>query len=326
MSGANWYMLGWLAAFVVSVVLVGLYCGLETSLYVFNKIRLELMAKTGNSRAKYLLKLLHRPNRLLSVLLLGTNIFTYIATFAASAIIMMLGVKEDFVEFYTIAITTPILFAFSDAVPKNVSRKSAQRFAMRFLTLLRVSDVVFMWTGLSPALAFLSGFWVRLLGKKKTQRGSIGTLLEEGQASGAISHMQSVMAVHVMKVGEVHIGSIMQSLGKLQWIRPDITRKRLFELIRNSNYSRLPVRAANGKFEWILDVYDVLTDKTGADPHAFFTRPMYVHASQTVPQTLLEMQKHRKHIAVVVGRKGKHVGIVTIKDLVEEISGEIAEW
>ncbi|HPS53801.1 MAG TPA: DUF21 domain-containing protein, partial [Phycisphaerae bacterium] len=182
----DWLIWGGLAAF--GVMMVGIYCSLETSLYVLNRIRLELKSQTGNRRAKYLRAMYRKPNQLLTVLLIGTNVFSYLATFAVSILVLHVGIPDDRAEFYTIAIAAPLLFAFSDAVPKNVSRIIAERIAYGLCWVLRISDAVFTFTGVRPLLQVLSGMWVRLLGRKSGQTDmGLAAVISEAHASGVIT-------------------------------------------------------------------------------------------------------------------------------------------
>ena len=75
----------WPAILVLFAALDAMYCGMETGIYVLNKVRLDLHAEAGRAPARYLQRLFRNYNNLLGVLLLGTNITRYITTFSISA-------------------------------------------------------------------------------------------------------------------------------------------------------------------------------------------------------------------------------------------------
>jgi CBS domain containing-hemolysin-like protein len=54
----------------------------------------------------------------------------------------------------------------------------------------------------------------------------------------------------------------------------------------------------------------------------------FVVVSPEVPvgQAMLQLRKARAAMAIVRSEKGRALGIITIKDLVEEIVGELAAW
>jgi len=76
----------------------------------------------------------------------------------------------------------------------------------------------------------------------------------------------------------------------------------------------------------ILNAYDVLMDPAGAPPSRHVTEALRLPARTGVIDALLSMQKRRARIAFVTAEDDRCVGLVTIKDLVEEIVGELAEW
>jgi CBS domain containing-hemolysin-like protein len=96
-------------------------------------------------------------------------------------------------------------------------------------------------------------------------------------------------------------------------------------MLRKHNYSRGPVLDEAGDVVGILDVYDVLVDEPVAIPAERMTAPLKLPADMTVTEALYAMRRGR-HMMAVAQKDGKAVGIVTIKDLVEEIVGELEEW
>jgi len=96
-------------------------------------------------------------------------------------------------------------------------------------------------------------------------------------------------------------------------------------VLRKHNYSRVPVLDDSGDVVGILDVYDVLVDESVAIPAERMTAPLKLPSGMTVTEALFAMRRERNMMAVAQ-KDSKPVGIVTIKDLVEEIVGELEEW
>ena len=76
----------------------------------------------------------------------------------------------------------------------------------------------------------------------------------------------------------------------------------------------------------ILDVYAVMLDEAGQPPARHATEPLIMPAETTVTDALYQMQRRPAAMAVVADSEGVHVGIATVKDLVEEIVGELEAW
>jgi putative hemolysin len=322
-AGAIWVT--WTAVLVAATGSCALYCGLETGLYVLNKIRLDLRAEAGDRRARFLRRMLAVPNRLLAVLLIGTNLSSYAVTFAVTAMFVLAGHGEA-AEWYALAVATPVLFVFGDTVPKNVFRRLAESLVYRLSWLLAASDVLFNVTGLSPLVRGVS--WLLMLPLRRRQRTSderLSAIFAEGRASGVLTHMQAVMVDRVMHIADMTLADVMVPMDKVVSIRRETARAELIPLVRESSYSRLPVRDEAGRVVGVLDIYDVLTDEQVARPAERMAEPLTLPETTTVTEALYRMQRGHKMMAVVQSAE-KPVGIVTIKDLVEEIVGELAEW
>ena len=208
-------ILAWLAALVGGVALTGLFCGLETGIYVINKYRLDLRAEAGETSARRLKRIVDNYTNLLVVLLVGTNVAAYAATFAVSAMFMLAGTGHA-TEWYTIAVATPILFIFGEAVPKNVFQRLAERIVYRLAPLLRGASFLFNACGIAPLVRGFSGLLMRL-GPRGARtfhahHEGLAAIVAEGRASGVLTHFQSVMADRVMQIDQVHLADVMVGL------------------------------------------------------------------------------------------------------------------
>jgi CBS domain containing-hemolysin-like protein len=196
---------------------------------------------------------------------------------------------------------------------------------------IRTSDLLFRYTGLSPLVIALSAIVMRLTGSKRTAsdphwQDPIGTAMAEGHASGAITHFQSVMADRVMRIGQVKVRDVMVPMDRVIKADDGIGRDRLIELYRRHDVSRIPLMRGQRSVAGLLDVYDALTSDDHATPREMMTEPTVLSGETSVDDALLRMQTSHAVMAVVADRKSRHVGIVTMKDLVEEIVGELEAW
>ena len=76
----------------------------------------------------------------------------------------------------------------------------------------------------------------------------------------------------------------------------------------------------------IVNVYDVLTDADAKPIRDHIDDALYLRPHDTVPAALLTLQQARRAMAVVRDRKVQCIGILTVKDLVEEVVGELEVW
>ncbi|MBN1554440.1 MAG: DUF21 domain-containing protein [Phycisphaerae bacterium] len=321
----------WLFVCVVNVFLAGLFAGMETGAYLINRVRLELQAEAGRPRAKQVRAFLHDPNNVLATLLIGTNIHQYIAAFAVSALFVLAG-HEDNAEWYTLAVTTPLLFVFKDSLPKNLFQRLPEKLVYSSVVPMRGFDLLFKCTGLTYLVRGFAHVLLRLLGRQAAGPQSflgheaLLAVVAEGHAAGALTGAQREMADRVMHISRVHVADVLQPMETVARAPAEVSREEFLRRVARRNYSRLPLLDENQRVTGVVDVYDVLTDQTDRPIHVHAVEPLIVEAEQTVTQALYTMQRAKRCFAVVADAAGRHVGIITIKDLVEEIVGELDAW
>jgi len=317
----------WPIVLVAGTGLAALFCGMETGFYVVNKVRLDLRAEAGGRDARRLRRLLRKPNNLLSVLLIGTNVASYAVAFALTALFDLGGMGGS-AEWYALGAGTLLLFVLGDTVPKTVFHRLAETLTYRMGWAISAADWAFKITGLSYFMRAAS--WLVMLPVRRRQttvavESRLADVFAEGQASGVLTHMQAVMVDRVMHIADVKLADVMVPIRKAICIRRDTTREVLMRVLRKHNYSRVPVLDDAGDVVGILDVYDVLIDEPVAAPAERMTAPLKLPSDMTVTEALYAMRRER-HMMAVAQKDSKAVGIVTIKDLVEEIVGELEEW
>ncbi|MDY6913813.1 MAG: CNNM domain-containing protein [Planctomycetota bacterium] len=323
----NWAL--WPAVLAASVILYALYAGLETGVYTLNKIRLNLYAEQSRRSARLLHGMLAKPNNLLAVLLIGTNIPCYAATFAVSAIFVTAGYAHR-AEWLTLIVATPILFVVGDSIPKGLFHRRAERLVYRLAWLLKASDVLFKLIGVSYLVRGLSWVIFHLAGAGGLRQQGLhevpGGIVAEAHASGVLSQFQSVMAERVMQLADVTLVDVMIPMRDVVSARSNITLRQVTQLFADCNYSRVPLLDAGGRVVGVLDLYDVVAEAPTGPPANKMATPLCLPAETPVSDALYRMQRTGAAMAVVESAGGRHIGIATVKDLVEEIVGELKEW
>ncbi len=319
----------WAVLLLLSVLGTAFFCGMETGIYVLNKIRLDLAAESGKASARLLRRLLSKPKNLLSVLLIGTNLASYFATFAISSIFIRAGYERS-AEWMTLLVATPILFVLAESVPKNVFARLAEKLLYRMTWPLAASSALLNAIGLAPLVRGFSTMLIALAGSRgqmaKYSQPLLATLVAEGHASGALTHFQSAMANRVMRIGEINLAEVMVPMARVVKADLDARADQLMDIISRERFSRIPLLDENGQVKSILDTFDVLAGTDEIEPQLLGRPPIIFVESTSVTDALYRLQRAKEVIAVVASPTGKHVGIVTIKDLVEEIVGELHQW
>ena len=326
-EGAGW------VALLAGMALSFIYSGMETGIYVVNKVRLDLRAEAGRRRAVRLAKMLARPDRPLMVILIGNNLANYLASAGLVVILTARGVVRS--DVYSVAILTPLVFLFCELLPKNLFQRHGETLAYVFSAFLSLSRRLFALLGLTALVRGLMWVVFALAGRREYRRAAalagsgdrLAGILAEGQASGVLTHMQSIIAERVVNIGQVRLRDVMVPLDQAALVPESVTPEQLRELLASSDHPRFGVYSGEREnVVGMLNAYDVLLDETGASPASHVTTPAKLLEDMGVTEALVRLQQDRTVVGFVFSDAGRCVGLVSVKDLVEEIVGELEEW
>jgi len=322
----------WLAAALLGLVLSGAYSGLEIGCYRVSEARLRLEAERQGGWWRRLLELTQQRDRLIALVLIGNSLSDYLATGALAVAMTGAGLGPGRIELYTTLLLGPALFVFGEMVPKALLHARAETLTVRGTPLLWVSRYVFTWTGLIPFVHWLTRTVMWLFGHRVDEsdlyrpRERIRSILLDTVATGVLSPEQYEFARNVLDIRSVTTRQAMTPLGRSVGISLTADLEQVREAAAACNYSRLLVHAAEDPRQVLgyIDVDEVLLSEDGQDVVARFLRPaVRLDPAQPVTASLLAMKQAMCPIAVVEDRRGRPLGVVTLKDLVEQIVGEL---
>lgn len=319
---------------VISLALSGLFSGVETGIYCLNRVRLRLRSEQRRPAALRVAALMERREDLIITMLIGTTLADYFASAFVAALLLHAAVAPTATEVYTTLIMTPLIFAFGNAIPKNCFQLNADGLMYPLAPLLLMFKRAAHFTGLLPVLRGLTHLVVRLasrgggldseavLPRVKTLR-----LLREGAVRGGLTAAQSEMIERVLRLSEVRVGRVMIPLRRAAVVPGEVTREDFLRIARMAHFSRFPVRGEReDQIVGVLNAYDVLADTRKRPLREHTREPLRLNVNEPVSSALLRMQSARRAMAIVVNRGGACVGVLTMKDLVEEIVGDLAAW
>jgi putative hemolysin len=321
-------------------VLVGLFglagsilcSGSEMGTYSVNRVRLRLRLSRSTDPAASLLAVeLEHPARTLAVLLVGNNIFNALIGFAATALLTLAGFGEAGIVLMTALVLTPALFVLGDALPKEVFRARADVLMYSVVYLVSALRVVLTWSGVlffvSGAARLVAGLFIgHRADDSGLERGRqrIVTLLKEGALRGGISEHQATLLDRAFNLREAQVGDEMVPWARVQTIRENASRAGVLSVLAASPHSRYPVINARGE---VLGIADKIEICIRADtPVRDLIQPAIALAPQTpVREALSRLIRDGGRLAII-GTPSRPLGIVTLKDLVEPLTGELRAW
>ncbi len=309
----------------LALLLQAFFAGYETGVVSLNVIGIEKRAAEGNRRARVLRRMLRRPDRVLTMCLVGTNLAVVFGT-----LVMVVGIGKV----WTVVVYTPAVLILGELVPKSLFRRYATELSLSLVYVARMFYVIF-----SPvvyAIGELTSLPGKLFGRRRDlikspflTREDVRRVVAQGVASGTIETEERKLIHGVMGLGDTMAKEVMVPRTNVAAIDINATQRELFELFESSGHTRIPVyQDTLDSIVGVVILYDLL--KNGQMELDRPIRPL-VREIPVVPDTkkvgelLYEMRTARTHIAVVLDEYGGTAGIVTIEDLIEEVFGEIQD-
>ncbi|MBE6597418.1 MAG: HlyC/CorC family transporter [Ruminococcaceae bacterium] len=324
--------------FFICVIGGAYFAATESSFSAVNKIKIKALADDGNKRALGVMYILNKFDKALTTLLLGNNV-TKIAgaavfTLLATDIFRSAGKSEEFLDSFAFsmicsAMSTAIIFLFSEMIPKSFANDRSESVSLFFQGSLR-----FLMKVLKPFSAFfglISDFASKLFSKKEAEpsitEDELTEIIETAEEEGIVDEEQSDMLKSALEFAKTTVGDIMTMERDIDFVRLNATPAEILEVIRNTNHSRLPVKADNSE-----RVVGILRTRTYLIEHkrnpnlrlrSVMKPPYLVRKDAKIDDLLTDMRQHKLQVAMVLDDNKKVVGLVTIEDILEELVGEI---
>ena len=169
--------------------------------------------------------------------------------------------------------------------------------------------------------------WARVLGvllpaRRHSRAAEFRTLWREGAAVGLRADEDLRTVGGVMAFASRPVREIMTPRTDLIAIPEDATLPDIVQIFTQSGYSRIPVyRGTLDEIVGMLHAFDLFKLRPG-DPLPL--RPVAVSpANRPAGELFVDMQRERRHLAVVLDEFGGTLGLVSLEDLLEELVGEI---
>jgi CBS domain containing-hemolysin-like protein len=309
------------------VLLEAFFSGSEMAVISVNRLKMERLAQERSSQAVLLKKMLASPDILLSTTLVGTNLSVVISS-AIFTVLVVTNLGPGY-AWLTSVVITPIVLIFGEAVPKAIFRYYADTITFRIVRILQFFSFLF-WP-VVKVISFIS--WIILLPLKTTERikkslfvsrEELKLLIKEDKKGTEIKPHERATIYRIFEFGSKKVKEIMVPIKNVVSIDAEEGPARLKELARQSGFSRILIY--QGQRENIIgfaNVFDALYEEGKFKKILDCLRPVfYISQESPIDRVFYSLQLKRMQVAVLLDEHNRHVGMVTLKDLLDEIAGE----
>ena len=326
---------------LVLTLLNAFFASAEMAIVSVNRNRIKMLADDGNKKASLLVDLLEEPNKFLSTIQVGITLAGFFSSASAAtgisevigASLSQLGIP--YAQSISLVVITIILsyftLVFGELVPKRIALQKSEQMAM-----LSVRPIVFVSKFAKPfvkLLALSTNLLLRVIGmsdtdlEEKVSREEIKSLVDAGEEYGVINQIEKEMINSIFDFDDKLAKEVMTPRTEVYMINSQLPLS--IEELLEENYSRIPVYEGDmDNIIGILYLKDFLHEAyqvgfENVDIKKLLHRPYFVPECKNIDQLFKELQKSKKHLAVLIDEYGGFSGIVTIEDLIEEVMGDI---
>jgi len=312
-----------------------IFSGSETALFSLSRIDLQKLRQSGHKDSESIHAMLDEPRRLIISILCGNEIVN-IASAVNMTSILLLFFSEQNIGWINIVLMVPLLLLIGEVTPKTI----AVNFPLKFVSQITVKILprwIVLITPLREVIRLISDHITTLIVGDDVDRKNIlqpdefRTLLEEGEETGIIDATERILIDNVLEASETDISRIMTPSPRILFLDAELPVPELIEQFRAYRHPRMPLY--KGHWDNVIGFIhseDILKLIRGGGEMDKVTLDMIMKPADFVPPTkkIDEMfdyfQNHNTRIAIILGEYGEVLGLITMKDVLKFIFGEIS--
>jgi magnesium and cobalt exporter, CNNM family len=332
MTGLDWLTL--LAVFVC-ILLSAFFAGSETALTASSRASMHSLAKQGNRRAALVNRLLDARERMIGALLFGNNAVNIAASALATGV--LLNWFGDVGVLYATAVMTVLIVVFAEVLPKTAAFNSPDRIAL--LVAKPIDWTVRMLAPVLTAVEWLVNRLLRLVGMQgeaesilsphEELRGTVDLLHREG----GVEKQDRDMFSGLLDLRDLTVNDVMIHRTEMITVCADEPPEDIIKAVSEAAVTRVPLwKGKPENIVGILHVKDLLRaieavegDESKVDVMAIARPPWFVPDIRPLSEQLKAFRRRKTPFALVVDEYGEVMGLVTLGDILAEITGDISD-
>ncbi len=324
------------------IVLNALFAMSEMALTASRKARLQVMVETGDAGAKAAMELHDDPTKFLSTVQIGITsigVLNGIVGDAAFSAPFALWLERTFAMHdqaaeitataMVVVVITFLTIIFGELVPKRLGQmypEAVARLVAQPMNWLSMATRPFVML-----LSFCTEGTLKLMGirggpSRSVTEEEIAASLEEGLDAGVIEAQEHQMVRNVFRLDDRQVGSMMIPRGEIVWLEAAAPAEEVLRVIAADEHSRYPV--CRGGLDDVVGVVSAQSLLQQAIGGAGLDITERLQPAVFVPETLSGMElldqfrASSAQLVFVVDEYGEVQGMITVRDVLEAITGE----
>lgn len=293
-----------------------------------NRYRLKHLVKNKHQGAKRVTKLLKRTDKLLGVILIGNNFVNILA--ATLATIIAIRIWGEASIFYVTLLLTLIILIFAEVTPKTIAAIKPESIAFPASFLLKpllkiLEPAVYLIGAISNSLTKLIGVNPKIQIEEEFSQEELRTILQ----SSGMPKSQLEMLLGIFDMDYLSVNDVMIPKNEIVGINIKTDIENIIHNLNNIRFTYIPIYkgtidnivgfiSSNKKADFLgLDQPSKTSLKT------FIENPLFIPESTPLNKQLANFQLENKRVGLIVDEYGDIEGLITLRDILEIIVGEI---
>lgn len=310
----------------LALVAEAFFSGAETAFVSVNFLKLMHLIEKKNKFAMRVHDLLKKPDRLLATTLIGTNLSVVVSSACATALFSRFSL--GYAALLTTLVMTPVSFIFCQLLPKTVFRHKANRIVLFVAEPLHWSEKVFFpfvifFTFVASSIARI----VSPKGLKKNPfltKDEIKSLIKDISREGILEAHEKEAIDKIFDMTLTKAADIMVPFKSIVSLDFNDSFEAVKAKGRASLFTRFPVLEGRD-LKGVLNIFDCFyasSDEAALNWKALIRPAMRVENDESVDKVFSKMQPNKEMVAAVY-KSGEFAGILTMEDLVEDITAKL---
>lgn len=314
---------------VVGIVLIAsaICAGVEAALFSVALIKVRQLADSKVKGAKSLLKISENMSRPIAMIVILTNISNIVGSMVIGVLAAKVLESQWIGVFSTVF--TLVIIMFSEIIPKTLGERHNEK-----ISLLVARPILFLTKLMTPIIwliekvtnPFTKGGGEELT----TNESEIRYLAKVGEKEGVIERDELAMIQAVFKLNDLNARDLMTPRVSMTCIDAGQTILEAKQKVLDSQHSRIVVTNESRDdvkgFVLKSELLASIVEGKGEDKICdHLVKPLIVSEMDKADAILPMFQKSRKHLAIVKDEFSGVSGLITLEDIVEELTGEIVD-
>ncbi len=319
-----------IVAIVILLLCSSFFSASETAFSFMNVLRIRSMAENKVKGARKALYIAEHSDRVLTTILVGNNIVNILSTTICAFLLSQFIQNPTLLNVMNTVVMTIIILITGEILPKSLAKAQPEKFAVKVAGIM-----YFLMKLLYPIVICFYGLQKLCTRKKEAENEQNTTFTEDElesiidtmQEEGVLEDSESDIIQGAIKIKEVTAHDIMTHRVDVVFLDINSTDADIEKKFIENQYSRMPVfSGSTDNVVGVLNIKDYFSAKINNKKSSLkdmMHKPLFTAENTNVDTLIKEMQKVKKHLAIVLDENGGVSGVVTMEDCTETVFGEI---